>query len=66
MLLLGGQSALATGGRTLVYPGLGKPGHRQLSNVWNTMGHVAGTDLAEFGGEGSLRRAPGPLAELLA
>lgn len=66
VLLLGGQSALATGGRTLVYPGLGKPGHRQLSNVWNTMGHVAGTDLAEFGGEGSLRRAPGPLAELLA
>ena len=66
ILLIGGRNHLAAGGRTLVYPGLDNANHRQVSNVWNTLGHVAGQQLDEFGGEeGTLRKAPGPLPELL-
>lgn len=66
VLLLGGAGmGLRTGGRTIIYPGLGSDGHRQLSNLWNTLGHVAGEDLNDFGAEGPTRRAAGPLADLL-
>lgn len=67
ILLIGGDSLIASGGRTLIYPGLSSDGHRQVSNLWNTLGYVVGETLDEFGGEeGTLRRAAGPLDELLA
>ncbi|MGE0784227.1 MAG: DUF1552 domain-containing protein [Sandaracinaceae bacterium] len=68
ILLIGGSGVgLKPGGRTVLYPGLSSANHRQLSNLWNTLGHVAGVALDEFGGEaGNLRKAPGPLPELLA
>ena len=67
VLLIGGKAlGMAAGGRTLIYPGVGSSQNRQLSNLWNTLGHLAGQTLDTFGGEvGGLRRAPGPLAELL-
>ena len=66
VLIIGGESSgLRTGGRTLVYPGLGSAGHRQVSNLWNTLGHVAGVELDAFGTEGPTRVAPGPLGELM-
>jgi len=67
VLLVGGQSiGLAAGGRTVIYPGVDDANNRQLSNLWNTLGYVAGQTLDQFGGEvGSLRKAPGPLAELM-
>jgi len=65
LLIGGGGLGLSTGGRTIVYPGMSSDGHRQVSNVWNTIGHVAGADLNEFGQEGPSRRAAGPLSELM-
>lgn len=67
LLLVGGQGlGFGAGGRTVVYPGLGTPRHRQLSNFWNTVGHAAGIELDAFGGERHFRVAPGPLSELRA
>lgn len=64
-LLVGGQGlGLAPGGKTIAYAGLGTPRHRQLSNLWNTVGHAAGIDLDTFGDERHFRVAPGPLTEL--
>ncbi len=66
VLLIGGRAlGLRPGGRTIVYPGLNNPGNRQLSNLWNTVGHLAGQDLNNFGTEGPARIASGPLSELL-
>jgi hypothetical protein len=66
VVLIGGQGlGLRPGGRTVIYPGIGQAGHRQLSNLWNTLGHLVGEDLNEFGDEGPTRVAPGPLSELL-
>ncbi len=71
VVLMGGSAlGLRTGGRTLVYPGLDRfgQGHRQVSNVWNTLGHLAGENLNAFGGEklgGGTRSAEGPLSELM-
>jgi hypothetical protein len=67
VLLLGGTAlGLRPGGRTVIYPGVGRPGHRQVSNLWNTLGYAAGQELDAFGGEeGDLRSAFGPLDELL-
>ena len=66
LLLLGGQGlGMAAGGRTLVYPGIENSGHRQVSNIWNTVGHMAGLDLNYFGTEGPGRIAAGPLSELM-
>ena len=68
VVLIGGKNlGLATGGRTIVYPGVdsGGSGHRQVSNLWNTLGHLAGEPLDMFGAEGPYRVAPGPLAELM-
>lgn len=67
VLLLGGSAlGLRRGGRTVIYPGIGSPGHRQVSNLWNTLGYAAGHALDDFGGEeGDLRSAFGPLDEML-
>ena len=66
VVLLGGANLIAGGGRTIVYPGLGGAEHRQLSNLWNTLGYLTGATLDDFGGEsGPSRRAFGPLPELL-
>lgn len=68
VVLIGGKSlGLKTGGRTIVYPGVesGGAGHRQVSNLWNTLGHLAGEQLDTFGAEGPSRVAPGPLSELM-
>lgn len=72
----GGSLGLKTGGRTIVYPGVdtGGTGHRQVSNLWATLGQLAGAttmqigntkvDFNQFGSEGPTRIAPGPLTEL--
>ena len=66
VLMLGGEAmGRAPGGRTLVYPGIESANHRQLSNLWNTVGHLGGFDLNDFGEEGPTRIAEGPLGELL-
>lgn len=77
LLIGGGALGLKTGGRTIVYPGVdtGGAGHRQVSNLWNTLGHLSGgapfklgttkIDFDQFGAEGSGRVASGPLTELL-
>jgi hypothetical protein len=69
VVLIGGANVgLKTGGTTFVYPGVdtGGASHRQVSNLWNTLGHLAGASLDTFGGEGSMRVAPGPLVDLMA
>jgi hypothetical protein len=64
-LLVGGNAlGLATDGRTVVYPGHGQDNNRQVSNLFNTLGHAAGVDLNDFGAEGALRIAEGELTEL--
>lgn len=71
IVVMGGSAlGLRTGGRTLVYPGLNRfgAGHRQVSNLWNTLGHLASEELVAFGGENlgaGTRSAEGPLTELL-
>jgi hypothetical protein len=68
VVLIGGKNlGLDTGGRTIVYPGVDSGGsaHRQVSNLWNTLGHLAGEQLDTFGAEGPYRVAPGPLSELM-
>lgn len=77
VVLIGGSAlGLKTGGRTIVYPGVdtGGAGHRQVSNLWATLGQLAGAtpmqvgttkvDFNLFGAEGPGRIAPGPLTEL--
>ncbi|MEE2788476.1 MAG: DUF1552 domain-containing protein [Myxococcota bacterium] len=64
-LLIGGQKmGFKTDGRTLVYPGHRHANNRQMSNLFNTIGHAAGMDLNHFGAEGASRIAPGPLSEI--
>ena len=66
MLLLGGAAlGLNTGGRTVVYPSEGQANHRQVSNLFNTLGWCAGEALNDFGAEGGTRVAQGPLPEIL-
>jgi hypothetical protein len=67
-LLIGGSGlGLRTDGRSVVYPKIGRANHRQVSNLFNTLGHAAGLDLNTFGGESEEQRvAAGPLSELLA
>lgn len=66
-LVVGGEAmGVRQGGRTIIYPGIKDDNHRQLSNFWNTMGHLAGLDLNEFGDETDVtRKAKGPLSELM-
>jgi hypothetical protein len=68
LVLAGDNTAIKTtpGGRSLVYPRQGSDNHRQMSNFWNTLGHAMGAPLNDFGREGGMRVADGPLSELLA
>lgn len=63
-VVIGGKNLGHHGGRTVIYPGLSSSGHRQLSNLWNTVGSWGGLNLEDFGTEGPSRRALGPLSEL--
>jgi hypothetical protein len=65
-LLVGGNGlGLKTDGRTVVYPGSGTANNRQVSNLFNTLGHATGdATLNAFGNEGTGRIALGPLSEL--
>ena len=66
MLMLGGsQLGLQSGGRSLLYPSLGKERHARVSNVFNTLGHLAGHPLDDFGGEPDRVERGGPLSALL-
>lgn len=66
ILLVGGRDlGVQSHGQSILYPGVGQIEHRQLSNLWNTVGHLAGQDLNDFGKEGPSRIAEGPLAEVL-
>lgn len=65
VLMIGGSNlGLLNDGRTTVFPGVNSAGNRQLSNLFNTLGHAAGLPLDDFGGEGAARIALGPLSEL--
>jgi hypothetical protein len=66
ILLIGGKAlGMQTDGRTVVFPRVGEPNNRQVSNLWNTVGHATGDDtMNQFGKEGTLRIAPGPLSEI--
>lgn len=68
MLLLGGNAlGLKTDGRTVVFPRDGAMGNRQVSNVFNSLGHAFGdSSFDTFGLEGPSRIAAGPLSELYA
>ncbi|PZR10497.1 MAG: hypothetical protein DI536_19835 [Archangium gephyra] len=65
-LLVGGNAlGFKTDGRTVVFPGDGRPANRQMSNLFNTLGHAFGdASMNEFGREGDTRIAPGPLSEV--
>lgn len=70
VLMGGGEVGLRTEGRSIVYPGLSRMGtsHRQVSNLWATLGRLANIDLNTFGGESlasNTRSAEGVLDELL-
>ncbi len=66
ILVLGGNAlGLRTDGRTVIYPGSGAAQNRQVSNLFNTLGHAMGdASFNTFGNEGPSRIAPGPLSEL--
>jgi hypothetical protein len=66
MLILGGNVlGMKTDGRTVIFPGDGAARNRQVSNVFNTLGHAFGDSTFDvFGLEGMARIAPGPLSEL--
>jgi hypothetical protein len=64
VLLLGGKGlGIKTDGRTVIYPGIAQGANRrQLSNLFNTLGHATGdTTMNKFGSEGAGRFADGPL-----
>jgi len=66
LLAVGGSSlGLGTGNKSVVYPGYGNNNNRQLSNMYNTLGYLAGSPIDAFGTDSS-RVATGPLSELLA
>ncbi len=64
LLMGGGALGLKTDGRTVVFPRHGHDNNRQVSNLFNTLGHAAGADLNAFGHEGITRIAEGPLSEI--
>lgn len=65
-LVIGGNAlGMKTDGRTVVYPAEGRARNRQVSNLFNTLGHAFGdSDFDTFGAEGTTRIAQGPLSEL--
>ncbi len=67
VLLIGGSAlGFQTDGRSVIYPGIDQTNNRQLSNLFNTLGHSVGLDLNDFGKEGETRIAEGPLSEIWA
>ncbi len=66
ILMVGGNKlGLRTDGRTVIFPEQGETNNRQVSNVFNTLGHAVGdTGFDTFGSEGAARIAAGPLSEL--
>lgn len=66
VLIVGGAKlGLNTGGRALIYPSYkDTTNNRQMSNLFNTLGHAAGADMNDFGQEGNTRIARGPLSEI--
>jgi hypothetical protein len=66
VLLLGGNAlGMRTDGRTVVFPSDGAVKNRQVSNVFNTLGHAFGdASFNTFGLEGASRIESGPLSEL--
>jgi len=65
VLMVGGQGlGFRNDGRTTVFPGVSNGNNRQLSNLFNTLGYAAGLELRDFGSEGPMRIAQGPLSEL--
>ncbi|MFT3712631.1 MAG: DUF1552 domain-containing protein [Archangium sp.] len=68
LLLVGGNAlGLKTDGRTVIFPRDGASANRQMSNVFNSLGHAFGDATFDmFGAEGTNRIAPGPLSELYA
>lgn len=66
-LVVGGAGmGLAAGGRTIAYPHWQNSGNRRVSNLFNTLGHAAGMDLNDWGGEPDKEFYAGPLSELMA
>ena len=66
LLLIGGRAlGLRTEGRTIVSPKFGRAGNVRLSQVYNTLGHAAGFDLNDWGGEPDKERYSGPVDALL-
>jgi hypothetical protein len=65
LLVGGGAMGLATGGRTWLYPGYGSDANPRVSNLFNTLGYVAGAPVDDFGGEPDRAERGGPLSELL-
>ncbi|MEL6348961.1 MAG: DUF1552 domain-containing protein [Myxococcota bacterium] len=65
LLLGGGSLGLKTEGQTLVYPSVNHANNRQMSNLFNTIGYLAGETLDDFGMEGVTRITEGPLTELM-
>ncbi|MSP72498.1 MAG: DUF1552 domain-containing protein [Myxococcales bacterium] len=68
ILVVGGDRlGLLTDGRTVLFPGEGAANNRQVSNLFNSLGHAMGDSTFDsFGNEGDLRIARGPLDELFA
>jgi hypothetical protein len=67
-LLVGGNAlGMKTDGRCVIYPAEGASANRQMSNLFNSLGHAFGLGTFDtFGNEGPTRIAPGPLSELWA
>ncbi|MBX5482127.1 MAG: DUF1552 domain-containing protein [Myxococcaceae bacterium] len=67
-LIVGGNAlGMKTDGRTVIYPRDGAARNRQVSNLFNTLGHAFGdSDFNTFGAEGTTRIAAGPLSEIWA
>ncbi|MEZ4462656.1 MAG: DUF1552 domain-containing protein [bacterium] len=64
VLLVGGQAmGFLTDGRTVVYPNHANANNRQVSNLFNSMGFAAGTELLKFGTDAN-RVAEGELTEI--
>jgi hypothetical protein len=63
------RGKLKTHGRYIVLPDYGKPGHRTINTLYNTLLHASGSPADDFGRlDPHLDRGmhQGPLAELLA
>lgn len=63
LVMGGGALGFDTGGRSIVYPRVGKTEHREIENLFCCLAHAAGDTLSGFG-SGQNRYAEGPLPEL--